>query len=160
MINVSLFFIYAVIYCSYIESFKDLGVRGIDLLAADDDDLESFGIKVPLHITRARTCINQLRNDQKRKEDIAAVEKSEQRYTDLKEKYEKQKERVPAYTLPRKIEFWKTLDVFTFLKMQEEETEEDVSMFIKPFALGTVHGCRLNELRKQETWEVRASKDS
>lgn len=140
--------------CSYVKSFTDLGVRGIDLLAAEDEDLKSFGITVPLHIARARTCINQLHNDQKRKEDIAVVQKSEQRFVDLKEKYEQRKNQVPPYLLPRKIKFWRVLDVFTFLMMQTEETEEDVSMFLKPFALAHIYGGRLNELRGQDSWEV------
>lgn len=135
------------VVCSYVKGFSDLGVRGIDLLAAEDEDLATFGITVPLHVTRARTCINQLRNDQKNKESTAALEKNEKRFIDLKEKFEKQNLRVPKYLLPRKIELWKTLDVFTFLMYQVDETEEDLSKFLKPFALANVNGTRLNELR-------------
>ena len=63
--SLSIFFLY--IYHSfyfnrnrYREKFRDIGVRGLDLLPAGDNEIAHFGITDPIHVNRFKVHLAQM----------------------------------------------------------------------------------------------------
>lgn len=133
----------------YLAHFRRLGVTGVDLLSVTDEMLkEEYGISSALHLNRARLYISKLIAFQEKKDKERdaheALKKSEQAYFDLEDAYAELLQRVPPYQLPQKVELWRPIDVFFYMK--KAENQETLGMFLKPLALKKIGGKELLEL--------------
>lgn len=104
--------------------------------------MSQFGITSPVHVSRATTCLAQLVNYQKTvdAELVAqqALEKAESAYFETEKKYVDLVKRTPNYQLPKKMELWTRVDLFYFLK--KEENYEHFHAFLKPVAMSKLDG--------------------
>lgn len=121
----------------YRTAFHSLGVNGVDLLTADDTQLNEFGITSPLHVARAKTSIGQLVVYQQafdnNYDEAMEKEKEEQTFVLL----EKEFNALPKpHKPPKNMKLWKPIDIFDFMK----KNEDLLSMFIKPLAMTKING--------------------
>lgn len=136
-------------FYSYLAHFRRLGVNGVDLLSASDEILSTeYGIKSALHLNRARLHISKLISFQekidKERDALSALKKSEQAFFDMEAAYVELTRRQPPYQLPNKIDAWRPIDVFFFMK--QPANNETLAMFLKPLALKKIGGKELLEL--------------
>lgn len=132
----------------YQSAFAKFGVKGIDLLGANENILRDLGIDRPVHLNRAKIAVDQLlvyQNgvDLKEKENALLYER-EKNYHDLKEECKRLESLSPAYVLPKKIDYWKPVDVMLWLNVPQNTTY--LGIFVKPFALSRINGPELLQM--------------
>lgn len=126
---------FAFLFCfRYRSSFRDIGVRGLDLLSAGKEEITHFGIVDPVHVRRFEVSLEQLKALQNSLEADAG-------YNDLRKQCEDLKTKSPPYNLPKKMEFWAPVDVMWFLS--QERYAKTLHMFIKPLANNFIGGKEL-----------------
>eukprot|EP01039_Chlorochromonas_danica_P005047 gene5047-5541_t len=133
----------------YQAAFAKFGIKGIDLLGANEQVLHDLGISHPVHLNRARIALDQLvvyQNELDVKEkDKAKLYETEKNYHDLLDEAKRLKLLNPSYALPRKIDYWKPVDVMLWLN-SPNNTTASLGLFAKPFALKRINGPELLEM--------------
>lgn len=134
--------------------FNKFGVRGVDLLAANDAQLKDFGITAQIHVSRIKTYIAQLINYQKdydahvEKEKQEAINEKEyyemeRQYEGFMKSYEAQNPKKP-YQLPFNISRWARLQVYIFMKLPDHA--DVLSKYLKNIAREKIEGKDLIDL--------------
>jgi hypothetical protein len=128
-----------------LNAFKTSGVIGKDLLIAENWDPlnDRYQIIDPLHQRRFRKALSDIVARQKEALEVEKkdekLRETERGYYELLEQFEKMKMGTGApYQLPKKIEQWKPIEVFYFLKTSEHK--DSFATFVKPFALRNISG--------------------
>jgi hypothetical protein len=131
----------------YIESFQRIGVRGIDLLAAKENEITEFGITMAVHVARVKACIDDLIRYQRyieaEKVTDTNMRKVDQGYYDLDKAYREKCVNGTIYVPTKKMERWTDVDVFAFLSNPQHNNQ--LSAFIKPIANKKLNGKELLE---------------
>lgn len=127
--------------------FQSLGVCGVDILAADDPQLQQFGIDNPTHRNRVQIHISQLILQQQRIDQEIAEKTKEMKlkkvYFDMMEEYE---ELLAANThqAPPLLKLWRTMDLFVFLKKKEHA--QHAELFLENIAMRRLTGKELLDI--------------
>lgn len=133
--------------CSYVAVFQSLGVCGVDILAADDPQLQQFGIDNPTHRNRVQIHISQLILQQQRIDKEIAEKTQEMKlkkiYFDMSEEYEELMA-ANTYQAPPLLKLWKTIDLFVFLK--KKGNEQHAELFLEKIAMRRLTGKELLEI--------------
>jgi hypothetical protein len=132
---------------SYVAVFQALGVCGVDILAADDPQLQQFGIDNPTHRNRVQIHISQLILQQNRIDQEIAEKTKEMKqkkiYFDMLEEYEALMA-ANTYQSPPLLKLWRTMDLFVFLKKKEHA--QHAELFLENIAMRRLTGKELLEI--------------
>lgn len=143
------------VFLRYLAACRKETLRGSDLLDMDDSLFEQLGIVSAIHKKRMTKHLECLKVYQKQyeleKEAYEASLKTDQPYFEMDRKLREALAVAPngIYALPLKIESWKPIDVFAFLKMPVHE--EKVAKFIKPICLTGIDGEQFLDLTHSDT---------